>query len=102
MERYPLRVTGVQKVCVLEQQNDMIGLYLWYPEGDLHDTDAALVIDINTVALDLTEAAENRVTGAGRRAFLLWSQLTKEQARLFLRQRHNHKCDLSTWEELTS
>ena len=28
MERYPLGITGVQKVCVLEQQNDMIGLYL--------------------------------------------------------------------------
>lgn len=100
MERYPLGITGVQKVCVLEQQNDMIGLYLDILK-EIYDTDAALNDDISTVALDLTEAENLTEQEKESIRFLLWLQLTKEQTHLADSAIKPLNVILSTWEELT-
>ena len=100
MERYPLGITGVQKVCVLEQQNDMIGLYVDILK-EIYDTDAALNDDISTVALDLTEAESLTEQEKESIRFLFESQLTNEQTRLADSAAKPLNVILSTWEELT-
>ena len=54
VERYPLGITGVHKVRVLEQQNDVVGLYLDILKA-VYGADTALNDKITIAALDLTK-----------------------------------------------
>lgn len=54
MERYPLLISGVQEVHVLEQENDYIGLYLDIIK-EIYGRDSALNDGMRVMALDLTQ-----------------------------------------------
>ena len=100
VERYPLGITGVHKVRVLEQQNDVVGLYLDILKA-VYGADTALNDKITIAALDLTK--EENLSKQEKEAlrYLFWSYLTNAQESLPDGGSGHIDVMLSTWEELT-